>query len=148
MLGKGLLCVCRISCLSVIHTGDYQTAALSLFANNMFLRPGEEELDDFVPDWQVIALPGLKLHAKNCGTRQHNGTIISFKHKIILIAGTKYTGEIKKGIFSILNYILPQEKNVLSMHCSANIGRHGDTAIFFGSSGTGKPPSVRIRIGS
>ena len=70
--------------------------------------------------------------------RQHNATVVSFKHKTILIAGTGYTGETKKGIFAVLNYILPQERNVLSMHCSANVGKHGDTAIFFGLSGTGK----------
>jgi phosphoenolpyruvate carboxykinase (ATP) len=110
----------------------------NLFAYNMFLRPTEEELENFTPDWQVIAAPGLKLDAKKCGTRQHNAAIVSFKHKMILIAGSGYTGETKKGIFTILNYILPQEKNVLSMHCSANMGNDGDTAIFFGLSGTGK----------
>jgi phosphoenolpyruvate carboxykinase (ATP) len=73
------------------------------------------------------------------GTRQHNFAILNFTKKIILIGGTGYTGEIKKGIFSVLNYILPHEKNVLSMHCSANIGNEDhDTAIFFGLSGTGK----------
>jgi phosphoenolpyruvate carboxykinase (ATP) len=72
------------------------------------------------------------------GTRQHNFAILSFTKKIILIGGTAYTGEIKKGIFSALNYILPHEKNVLAMHCSANVGKEGDTAIFFGLSGTGK----------
>ncbi len=110
----------------------------NLFAYNMFLRPSEKELENFKPDWHVIVVPGLKLNAKECGIRQHNAAIVSFKHKMILIAGTGYTGEIKKGIFSILNYILPQEQNVLSMHCSANIGADGDTAIFFGLSGTGK----------
>ncbi len=110
----------------------------NLFAYNMFLRPTEEELEDFTPEWHVISAPDLKLDAKECGTRQHNATVVSFKHKTILIAGTGYTGETKKGIFSILNYILPQEKNVLSMHCSANMGADGDTAVFFGLSGTGK----------
>src|SRR6185503_15029763 len=105
---------------------------------NMFLRPTEEELDRFEPEWQVISAPGLKLDSKKCGTRQHNAAIVSFKHKMILIAGSGYTGETKKGIFTILNYILPHEKNVLSMHCSANMGDNGDTAIFFGLSGTGK----------
>ncbi len=110
----------------------------NLFAYNMFLRPGDEELENFSPDWHVISAPDLKLDPAVCGTRQHNAAVISFKHKMILIAGTGYTGEIKKGIFTILNYLLPQEKNVLSMHCSANIGEKGDTAIFFGLSGTGK----------
>ncbi|NTS40251.1 phosphoenolpyruvate carboxykinase (ATP) [Flavisolibacter sp. BT320] len=111
---------------------------ISHFAYNMFLRPTEEELEDFTPEWHVISAPDLKLDPVECGTRQHNAAIISFKYKTILIAGTGYTGETKKGIFSILNYILPQEKGVLSMHCSANVGRSGDTAIFFGLSGTGK----------
>jgi phosphoenolpyruvate carboxykinase (ATP) len=110
----------------------------NLFAYNMFLRPTEEELEDFVPDWHVISAPDLKLNPEECGTRQHNAAIVSFKHKTILIAGTGYTGETKKGIFSILNYILPQEHGVLSMHCSANMGDDGDTAVFFGLSGTGK----------
>ncbi len=110
----------------------------NLFAYNMFLRPTEEELENFEPDWHVISAPGLKLDPKECGTRQSNAAVVSFKHKMILIAGTGYTGETKKGIFTILNYILPQEKNVLSMHCSANMGEEGDTAVFFGLSGTGK----------
>ena len=110
----------------------------NLFAYNMFLRPDEEQLDGFTPEWHVICAPGLKLDPQECGIRQHNAAVVSFKHKTILIAGSGYTGETKKGIFSILNYLLPQEKNVLSMHCSANMGAEGDTAIFFGLSGTGK----------
>jgi phosphoenolpyruvate carboxykinase (ATP) len=111
---------------------------INLFAYNMFLRPEEEELDNFKPEWLVLSAPDLQLDPAECGTRQHNAAVISFKHKTILIAGTGYTGETKKGIFTILNYILPQQKNVLSMHCSANMGNDGDTAIFFGLSGTGK----------
>lgn len=110
----------------------------NLFAYNMFLRPTEEELENFKTDWTVISVPGLKLDAKECGIRQHNAAVVSFKDKMILIAGTGYTGETKKGIFTILNYILPHDKKVLSMHCSANMGETGDTAIFFGLSGTGK----------
>ncbi len=110
----------------------------NLFAYNMFLRPAESELENFEPEWHILSAPGLRLDAKECGVRQHNATVVSFKHKMILITGSGYTGETKKGIFTILNYILPQEKNVLSMHCSANIGKKGDTAIFFGLSGTGK----------
>ncbi len=111
---------------------------INLFAYNMFLRPTEEELEDFTPDWHIFSAPGLKLNPNECGTRQHNASVVSFKHKTILIAGTGYTGETKKGIFTVLNYILPHERNVLSMHCSANMGEDGDTAIFFGLSGTGK----------
>jgi phosphoenolpyruvate carboxykinase (ATP) len=110
----------------------------NLFVHNMFLRPTEEELDNFKAEWHVISAPGLRLDPKECGTRQHNAAVVSFKHKMILIAGSGYTGETKKGVFTILNYILPHDKNVLSMHCSANMGEAGDTAIFFGLSGTGK----------
>ena len=112
--------------------------AENLFAYNMFLRPNEEELENFQPQWQVLVASDLKLDPAECGTRQHNAAIISFKHKMILIAGTGYTGEIKKGIFTVLNYLLPLEKNVLSMHCSANKDNAGNTALFFGLSGTGK----------
>ena len=112
--------------------------AVALFTYNMFLRPTEEELEDFVPEWTILSAPGLKLDPDECGTRQHNAAVISFKHKTVLIAGTGYTGETKKGIFTVLNYILPHEERVLSMHCSANMGEAGDTALFFGLSGTGK----------
>jgi phosphoenolpyruvate carboxykinase (ATP) len=115
-----------------------ETAAMNLFAYNMFLRPDEDELEMFRADWHILSVPGLKLDMRECGTRQQNAVVISFKHKIVLYAGGGYTGEIKKAIFSILNYILPKEKNVLGMHCAANMGEHGDTALFFGLSGTGK----------
>jgi phosphoenolpyruvate carboxykinase (ATP) len=112
--------------------------ASNLYAYNMFLRPREEELKDFVPHWHIVHAPGFEADPKTDGTRQGNFTILDFSRKTVLIGGTKYTGEIKKGIFSILNFILPHQKNVLSMHCSANIGKNGDTALFFGLSGTGK----------
>lgn len=111
---------------------------ISLFAYNMFLQPTDAELEDFEPGWTILSAPGLRLDPKECGTRQHNAAVISFKKKMILIAGTGYTGETKKGIFTVLNYLLPQYNNVLSMHCSANMGEYGDTALFFGLSGTGK----------
>jgi phosphoenolpyruvate carboxykinase (ATP) len=110
----------------------------NLFAYNMFLRPTDEELENFDPAWQLISAPGLKLDPVRCGIRQQNASVISFKHKTILIAGSGYTGEIKKAIFTILNYLLPLHHNVLSMHCASNIGAEGDTALFFGLSGTGK----------
>ena len=94
----------------------------NLFASNMFIRPHEEELESFEPDWHIIHAPSFKANPETDGTRQENFAIISFTHKTILIGGTGYTGEIKKGIFTILNYMLPHTKNVLSMHCSANIG--------------------------
>ncbi|NCI49825.1 phosphoenolpyruvate carboxykinase (ATP) [Sediminibacterium roseum] len=110
----------------------------NLFAYNMFLRPSERELENFEPEWHIIQAPGFRADPAVDGTRQHNFAIISFTHKTILIGGTGYTGEMKKGIFSVLNYILPHNKNVLSMHCSANMGKDGDVAVFFGLSGTGK----------
>jgi phosphoenolpyruvate carboxykinase (ATP) len=108
------------------------------FAYNMFLRPSEDELVDFTPEWTVLNAPGFMANPEKHGTRQENFAVLSFKEKTILIGGTGYTGEIKKGIFSALNFILPYQKNVLSMHCSANVGADGDTSIFFGLSGTGK----------
>ena len=110
----------------------------NLFAYNMFLRPDEEELKDFAPDWTVINAPGFMADPEVDGTRQHNFAILNFKRKIALIGGTGYTGEIKKGIFSALNFELPVFRDTLPMHCSANVGEKGDTSIFFGLSGTGK----------
>jgi phosphoenolpyruvate carboxykinase (ATP) len=110
----------------------------NMFAYNMFLRPTEKELESFTPEWTVINAPGFMADAELDGTRQHNFAILNFTKKIALIGGTGYTGEIKKGIFSALNFILPVYKNTLPMHCSANVGKDGDTAIFFGLSGTGK----------
>jgi len=110
----------------------------NLFAYNMFLRPTSDELQNFNPDWHIVCVPSFKADPAIDGTRQHNFAVLNFSKKMILIGGTGYTGEIKKGIFSALNFLLPHEKNVLSMHCSANIGQNGDTAIFFGLSGTGK----------
>ena len=108
------------------------------FAYNMFLRPSESELKQFDPEWTVINAPGFMADPSKDGTRQHNFAILNFTKKIALIGGTGYTGEIKKGIFSALNFILPVFKNTLPMHCSANVGKEGDTSIFFGLSGTGK----------
>lgn len=110
----------------------------SLFAYNMFLRPSEEEIMNFDPEWSIVCAPGFKADPEIDGTRQHNFAVMNFSKKILLIGGTGYTGEIKKGIFSALNFILPHQKNVLPMHCSANVGKDGDTSLFFGLSGTGK----------
>ena len=110
----------------------------NLFAYNMFLRPEEDELEHFEEDWLIVNAPGFEADPEVDGTRQHNFAILNFSKKIALIGGTGYTGEIKKGIFSALNFILPVDKDTLPMHCSANVGDEGDTAIFFGLSGTGK----------
>ena len=110
----------------------------NMFAFNMFLRPTEDELTNFTPEWTIVNAPGFMAVPLEDGTRQHNFSILNFTKKIALIGGTGYTGEMKKGIFSALNFILPVYKNTLPMHCSANVGKAGDTAIFFGLSGTGK----------
>lgn len=110
----------------------------NLFAHNMFLRPTEAELVNFDPEWIIINAPDFLAAPELDGTRQHNFAILNFTKKIVLIGGTGYTGEIKKSIFSALNFILPVYKKTLPMHCSANVGEAGDTAIFFGLSGTGK----------
>jgi len=110
----------------------------NMFAYNMFIRPTDEELKNFEPEWTVVNAPGFMADAAIDGTRQHNFAILNFTRKIVLIGGTGYTGEIKKGIFSALNFILPVQKNTLPMHCSANVGTNGESAIFFGLSGTGK----------
>ena len=110
----------------------------NLFCYNMFIRPRHDELEDFHPDFTVLAIPEFKADPEIDGTRQSNFAIINFTKRIILVGGTGYTGETKKGIFSVLNFLLPEKENILSMHCSANMGKDGDTAIFFGLSGTGK----------
>jgi phosphoenolpyruvate carboxykinase (ATP) len=110
----------------------------NMFSYNMFLRPTNEELKNFEQEWLVVNAPGFMANPELDGTRQHNFAILNFTKKIALIGGTGYTGEIKKGIFSALNFILPVDKNTMPMHCSANVGKDGETAIFFGLSGTGK----------
>jgi phosphoenolpyruvate carboxykinase (ATP) len=110
-----------------------------MFVYNMFLRLEESELENFKEEWLVLCAPGyLAPDPKKYGLRQGNFSILNFSKKIALVGGSAYTGEIKKGIFSSLNFVLPVEKNVLPMHCSANVGEAGDTSIFFGLSGTGK----------
>lgn len=110
----------------------------NLFCHNMFLRPTEAELQHFSPEWTLICVPSFLADPKTDGTRSENFAILNFSRKTVLIGGTAYTGEMKKGIFSALNFILPVFKNTLSMHCSANVGQNDETAIFFGLSGTGK----------
>jgi phosphoenolpyruvate carboxykinase (ATP) len=111
----------------------------NMFVFNMFLRPEASELDNFQEDWLILCAPGYECpDPKGFGIRQGNFSILDFTKKVALVGGSAYTGEMKKGIFSALNMILPTDKNVLPMHCSANVGEDGDTAIFFGLSGTGK----------
>lgn len=110
----------------------------NFFAYNMFMRPTASELENFIPEWTIVNAPGFMADAKVDETRQHNFAVLNFTKKIALIGGTGYTGEIKKGIFSALNFLLPVYNDTLPMHCSANVGKNGETAIFFGLSGTGK----------
>lgn len=122
--------------LSVRVVSEYPWS--NMFAYNMFIRPNAAELASFAADWHVICAPGFMADPAVDGTRQSNFAVIDFSRKIALIGGTGYTGEIKKGIFTVLNFVLPVDKGVFPMHCSANIGKDGDTALFFGLSGTGK----------
>lgn len=115
-----------------------ETPWANLFCNDLFLRPSKEEIETQQPDWIILQAPGFEANPEIHGTRQGNFTVVNFSRKMILIGGSAYTGEMKKGIFGVLNYILPHNKGVLSMHCSANEGKNGDVALFFGLSGTGK----------
>ncbi|PPQ42693.1 phosphoenolpyruvate carboxykinase [Rhodopseudomonas palustris] len=109
----------------------------SLFIRTLLRRPERAELENFVPELTLIDLPSFRADPKRHGCRSENVVAIDFARKIVLIGGTQYAGEMKKSVFTTLNYYLP-EKGVLPMHCSANVGPNGDTAIFFGLSGTGK----------
>lgn len=109
----------------------------NLFAHQLFIRPPAAELETFKPEFTLIAMNDFKADPKTDGTRTETFIIINLKRKIVLIGATSYAGEIKKAIFSSMNYYLP-ERGVFPMHCSANIGKDGDVALFFGLSGTGK----------
>lgn len=109
----------------------------NLFAHQLFVRPSENELSDHTPSFTVISVPGFQAVPERDGTRSETFIIISFEHRVVLIGGALYAGEMKKSIFSVMNYLLP-DKGVLPMHCSANVGDQGDVALFFGLSGTGK----------
>jgi phosphoenolpyruvate carboxykinase (ATP) len=109
----------------------------NLFAHQMFVRPNETELASHESQFTVVSAPGFQANPAEDGTNSETFIIISFEKRIVLIGGTEYAGEIKKSVFSVMNYLLP-EKGILSMHCSANVGNEGDVALFFGLSGTGK----------
>jgi phosphoenolpyruvate carboxykinase (ATP) len=115
-----------------------ETPWANLFCNDLFLRPTAEEINTQNPDWLILQAPSFQADPAIDGTRQANFTIVNFSRRIILIGGSAYTGEMKKGIFGVLNFVLPHDHKVLSMHCSANEGKNGDVALFFGLSGTGK----------
>lgn len=109
----------------------------SLFIRNLLIRPTVEQLASFVPDLTIIDLPSFNGDPKRHGCRTETVIAVNFTKRIILIGGTSYAGEMKKSVFTYLNYILPPQ-GVVAMHCSANVGKAGDTALFFGLSGTGK----------
>ena len=109
----------------------------SLFIRTLLVRPKPSELADFAPEFTIIDLPSFRADPARHGCRSETVVAVNFSEKLILIGGTRYAGEMKKSVFSILNYKLPP-LSVMPMHCSANIGAHGDTAVFFGLSGTGK----------
>jgi phosphoenolpyruvate carboxykinase (ATP) len=109
----------------------------SLFIRTLLIRPDTSELAKFVPELTIVDLPSFKADPKRHGVRSENVVAIDFARKIVLIGGSYYAGEMKKSVFTTLNYYLPAQ-GVMPMHCSANVGPDGDTAIFFGLSGTGK----------
>lgn len=120
--------------LRVVNTQAWH----NLFVHNLFLNPDPAAIHTFVPEFTIFHLPDYQATPELEGTKHSNFTIINFTKKLILIGGTGYAGEIKKSVFTVLNYLLPQKHQVLPMHCAATVGQEGDTAIYFGLSGTGK----------
>lgn len=114
-----------------------ECAYQAMFSNQMFIRPDSEQLSNHMPEFNVISVPGFKAKGTEDGINSEAFVLINFSKKIVLIGGTAYSGEIKKSMFSVMNFLLPQ-KGVLPMHCSANKGEDGKTVVFFGLSGTGK----------
>src|SRR5690554_1051666 len=140
--GKELFVRDAIACADPRHQltlrAVTESAYQSIFVNNMFIRPEQVKPSD-QPEWTILAASGYTCPNPDAfGIISPNFVILNFTEKVILIAGTRYTGEIKKGIFSVLNLVLPLQKSVLSMHCSANTDENNDTALYFGLSGTGK----------
>ena len=114
-----------------------ELASQNLFIHQLLIRPTEEELENYVPDYTIYAAPGFKCIPEVDGVNSEAAIIIDYEAHEVLICGSGYAGEIKKSVFSVMNYVLPKN-GILSMHCSANIGDEGDSAVFFGLSGTGK----------
>ena len=114
-----------------------ELASQNMFIHQLLVRPTEEQLRDFVPGFTIIAAPGFKCIPERDGVNSGAAILVNFDKKMVLIAGSQYAGEIKKSIFSVMNYVLPKQ-GLFTMHCSANIGKDGDSALFFGLSGTGK----------
>jgi phosphoenolpyruvate carboxykinase (ATP) len=114
-----------------------QYAWHNLFVRALFVRPNAQEMKSYQPEFTIVSAPEFQADPQRDGTRSEAFIIVNFTRKIILIGGTKYAGEMKKSVFGVMNFLLP-ERNVFPMHCSANVGKHSDTALFFGLSGTGK----------
>jgi len=115
----------------------------NLFVHQLFLRPGAEELKHHHPEFTVISAPEFKADPKRDGVNSEVFIILNFTRRTVLIGGTSYAGKMKKSIFSVMNFLLPQ-RNVFPMHCSANVGHNGVTALFFGLSGTGKTTLLNV----
>ena len=109
----------------------------SLFVHNMFIRPTADQLKGFAPGFTILHAPEFQADPAKHGTRTSTFVVLNFADRTVMIGGTRYAGEMKKSIFTVMNYLMPQD-GVMPMHCSANIGKNGDTALFFGLSGTGK----------
>ncbi len=114
-----------------------EVAAQNLFIHQLLIRPTAEELETFEPDFTLVVAPGFKCVPEVDGTHSEAAILVNLEGREVFIAGSQYSGEIKKSVFTIMNYVLPK-MGVLSMHCSANIGDDGESAVFFGLSGTGK----------
>ncbi|MEG0513288.1 MAG: phosphoenolpyruvate carboxykinase (ATP) [Clostridia bacterium] len=114
-----------------------ELASQNMFIHQLLVRPTEDELASFAADFTIVAAPGFKCIPELDGVHSEAAIIVSFERKMVIVAGSQYAGEIKKSVFSVMNYLLPK-RGVFSMHCSANVGEDGDSAIFFGLSGTGK----------
>jgi len=114
-----------------------EVAAQNLFIHQLLIRPTKEELETFEPDFTIVVAPGFKCVPEVDGTNSEAAILVNLEGREVFIAGSQYSGEIKKSVFTIMNYVLPK-MGVLSMHCSANIGDDGESAVFFGLSGTGK----------
>ncbi len=114
-----------------------ELASQNLFIHQLLRRPTAADLENFTPDFTIIAAPGFKCIPEIDGTRSEAAILVNYEEKMVVICGSQYAGEIKKSVFSVMNYVLPK-MGVFPMHCSANIGPDGDSAVFFGLSGTGK----------
>ena len=132
---KGFAGADPASRLSIQVVNEY--AWHNLFVHQLFIRPNEEELKAHHAQFTIVSAPSFKANPAIDGTDSETFIIVSMEKRIVLIGGTEYAGEMKKSIFSIMNYLLPEE-GILPMHCSANVGAEGDVALFFGLSGTGK----------